>query len=126
MPLALSKKTNQPYVLKADRKAPKEKQTTFWLRSITSLQHLQIHNVPDAVSVYAVVKAGLTGWDNLCFDDGAPAKCEREDGPRVVWGVEMDSPVKDDSLTLLCTQDLAELCRAILDLSTLTRADQKN
>jgi len=73
MAIATSLNSQRPYVLKADREEPVEKQTTFHLRSISAKLRAQLMTQLErdqGQGLYELVRHGVAGWDNLVDKDG--------------------------------------------------------
>ena len=111
-----SPKQTWNYVLQADRRLPKEKQTVFKLKHLTLAEEQALldnwsrdpvtgQGVRNAVGSehLLVLRRGLVGWTNLVDGDGLDIKFEP--GP---WGGATDA-----LLFLIPLMDREELARAI-------------
>ena len=118
--IALSSKQTWDYVLEADRKYPKEKQTRFKLRSLTGAERATFKDVVVNQGFYSgLVTAalfGLLGWENL--RDASGNKVDFITDKDTKTGTIENFDVLDDAVY--------EIGRAIVSRSQMEEADQKN
>lgn len=112
------------YILEADRKLPKEKQTVFLLKP---LRHSVKSNLIDGQTlekegkfanpitfVTLLAQHGIAGWENFRTVEG-----------KEIPFIQEGNKASDESLSSLLFDDLNELAGRILDLSGLTEVQKK-
>lgn len=117
MPIALIPNYKWDYVLKRQRKLPKEKQTIFHLKSFDGEQWINYYNQKDFGSQTAYsLMVGLLGWDNFKNDLGVPVDFEKtETGDFAI-----------DNIPKLRDGDIFELSTAIIKRNIITEDEIKN
>lgn len=114
MAIARDPRTTWKYVLREDRELPRDKQTVFHLKHLTLAQeqaafdgiertHGQSVIVNTGARCLDILRAGLTGWDNLLDESGATIEPKKDAQGRV----------RDESLMLLSLEQRLELAGAI-------------
>lgn len=127
MPVARSTKEVFDFVTLADRELPKEKQTTFILRRLSTQLMLRAQSFDDyGKTVEFTLRCGVAGWENFCDADGTPVKAVHEKGEQLVYGVVVRDPLTVESLNRLPADLVVEIAKAIVTGNVLTEADSKN
>lgn len=138
MVIARSLAETRPYVCKADRELPADKQTRFHLRALPATLVMSIEAMHDATQDGQVLSmrlgdrkkvtlaAGIAGWDNLSNDKGEAVAFRQLKGDRHVCGLSVRNPVDMDLVDQLPVDVVEELVDAINAANTVTEADAKN
>lgn len=125
MAIAINPKQTVPYILKADRASPPEKQTTWHFRALTLDEQAQIRDsvltqnaetneviVRGGRAELTTLRLGLTSVDNFLDESGKPLKIEKVNGL-----------VPDELLERVSPADRAELAQAIARRGHVTSAE---
>ena len=138
MVIAVNANETFPYICRAERELPKEKQTVFRLRRLPASVGMSLDNLHEAASTGAHVtlrvgaqrnvtlRAGLAGWENLPDSDGKPVEFRAVTGERVVFGITLRNPCHESMIDLLPEEVAEELANAIRAGNTVTTTDAKN
>ena len=137
MVVARNNSESFPYVLKAEREFPPEKQTTFRLRRLSTRQHLLLANlqgedeagtsgVKVGTAMVAGLQIGIAGWSNFTDEHGAQIEFKPNKGKHLVEGIPAIDPASLQQLDLLPTDAAQELAAAILKANEFTPDDRKN
>lgn len=128
MPIARSTKEVFDYVLTEDRELPKEKQTVFHLRRLSTRLAMRCRDLAENQGQMGefALRAGIAGWTNFADEEGATVKCEHDKGSHTLFGIEVRDPLSIASLNRIPPQCLGELAAAIITGNTLSADDVKN
>lgn len=123
MAIALTLKQKE-YVLETDRELPAEEQTKFFIKPLSARQNAQIQDgmrfnktengaTIENIGTHTleILKYGLVGWENFNDADGNPIKFTKN---------------MDENIDKLCVEYRYELSGAIMELSNLGPAKEKN
>jgi hypothetical protein len=128
MAVARSTKEVFDYVLKEDRELPKEKQTVFHLRRLSTRHAVRARDLAEDQGRMCefALRAGVAGWDNFADEDGKAVECRHDKGSVPVFGIDVAEPMSMDSLNRIPPHVVGELATAIITGNTLTSDDVKN
>lgn len=128
MPVARSTREVFDYVCQEDRELPKEKQTVFHLRRLSTRHAVRARDLAEEQGRMCefALRAGIAGWDNLCDDEGRAVPCAHDKGVHGIFGIEVKDPLSLESLNRLPPQIIGELASAIITGNTLSEDDVKN
>ena len=132
MPIARSTRETFDFVVTADRRLPKEQQTTFHLRRLPTVIMLRLRDLREgddaAIGSWMMValRAGLAGWTNFLDADGAQVPFALDAAPATVCGIALPASASEQSVNRLGVQDATELALAIMQGNELSADDAKN
>lgn len=134
MTVARSTKETFDFVTVADRAQPREKQTTFHLRRLSTAAVIRLRDLRDgndpAIGSWMTfaLRAGLAGWSNFNDPDGQPVPFVADKSPATLFGLGLivAQTASEDSINRLSISDASDIALAIMTGNELTADDVKN
>ena len=134
MPVARSTKESFDFVTVADRAQPKEKQTTFHLKRLSTAAMVKLRDLRDGADpalgswMTVALRAGIAGWSNFLDADGSAVAFVPDKSPASLFGLNLvlTQTASEESVNRLALADATEIAMAVMLGNELTADDVKN
>lgn len=142
MPVARSNRESFMFVTEADRKLPKDQQTTFHCRRLPTTTMVRLRDLRDGDQaslgtwMLLALATGLQGWTNYRTEDGEQVVFEplasvrkearSSEAIAICGAMDMLQIASRSTLDVLAPSDAQEIAMAIFSGNELTAADVPN
>lgn len=132
MPVARSTTETFDYVTLADRELPKDQQTTFHLRRMSTSMMMRMRDLRDGTEaqigrwLVIALRAGIAGWTNFVTPAGDQVPFTKDAKPVTLFGITLANSASEASVDALTTEDAQEIGAAIMRGNELAPDDLGN